>query len=296
LNRRKTFPVQYVMRPNLDFRGYAGTVANGMIYPRQPVIALPGGQRSHIHRIVTADGDLAAAGAGRAVTLTLTDEIDISRGDVIVAADDPLTASTEVTARLLWMAEVPHSPGVSLQVKLGTATANARIARLQHGIDVHSFEPRPAATLALNELGVAEIVFDRPLVIAEYATSRELGALVLVDRVTNQTVALGVVDSVPIHLRPAEMPVHTRPDKVHRVIGYASSMRRAVFLQRMTDRLLRGLALFGIVVWLSGNWTLASVVGLADVVLGFILNGAVALVWRHWRHARSQSELLGAGH
>jgi len=290
------FPVQYVNRPTLDFRGYAGTVANGVIYAHQPVIALPGGQRSRIDRIVTADGDIATAVAGQAVTLTLTDEIDISRGDVIVPADDPLAAGTEVTARLLWMAEAPHSPGQSLQIKLGTATANARVAGVRHAIDIHSFQPRPAATLAMNEIGVARIVFDRPLVTADYATDRELGALVLVDRMTNQTVALGVVESAPPRLRLDETQIHVRPDKVHRVIGYAGSTKRAVFLQRMMGRLLRGLVLFGIVVWLSGNWTLASVVGLADVVLGPLLNSAVASAWRHWRHARSHTELLGAGH
>jgi sulfate adenylyltransferase subunit 1 (EFTu-like GTPase family) len=290
------FPVQYVNRPNLDFRGYAGTVASGAIYARQPVIALPGGHRSRIDRIVTADGDLATAAAGQAVTLTLTDEIDISRGDVIVPADDPLAAGAEVTARVLWMDEEPLSPGQNLLVKLGTATANARVARLHHAIDIHSFEPRMAATLAMNEIAVAEIVFDRPLVNADYATDRELGALVLVDRMTNRTVALGVVESAPTQVRAEETPIHVRPDKVHRVIGYSGSMKRAVFWQRMTGRLLRGLALFGIVVWLSGNWTLASVVGLADVVLGPLLNGAVASAWRHWRHARSQNELLGARH
>ena len=113
---------------------------------------------------------------------------------------------------------------------------------------------------------------------------------------TNQTVALGVVESAPPRLRLDETQIHVRPDKVHRVIGYAGSTKRAVFLQRMMGRLLRGLVLFAIVVWLSGNWTLASVVGLADVVLGPLLNSAVASAWRHWRHARSHTELLGAGH
>jgi hypothetical protein len=113
---------------------------------------------------------------------------------------------------------------------------------------------------------------------------------------TNQTVALGVVERAPARAASDEPAIRTRPNKVHRVIGYAGSMKRAVFLQRMTGRFLRGLVLFGIVVWLSGNWTLASVVGSADVILGPILNGAVASAWRHRRHARSHTELLGAGH
>ena len=295
------FPVQLVTRPNLDFRGYAGTVGNGVMYAHQPVIVLPGGQRSRIARIVTADGNLDTAIAGQAVTVTLADEIDVSRGDVIVPADDPMTVSSQVTARLLWMAEDSLNSGQNLQIRIGTATANARVARLRHAIDIHSFEPREAATLAMNEIGVADIVFDKNLAADFYSSDRVLGGLVLVDRMTNQTVAMGMIEATPREPRLAETPIQLRPDvarsdTVHRLIGNSGSMKRAVFWQRMAGRILRGLMLAIIVVALSGNWTLATVVGLADVVLGPILNRAVASAWRGWRHSRSRSEPLGAGH
>ena len=290
------FPVQLVTRPNLDFRGYAGTVANGVVYAHQPVIALPGGQRSRIARIVTADGDLSVAVAGQAVTLTLSDEIDISRGDVIVPADDPLTTRTEITARLLWMAEDTLTPGRSLMAKVGTATANARVTNLRHAVDIHSFEARPAMILAMNEIGVADIAFDKPLVTAEYADDRELGAFILVDRMTNQTVALGVVEAAPTDTRPEAPTARDRPGTMHRLIGNSGSMKRARFWQRMAGPVLRGLILFAIVVALSDNWFLGAVVGVADVVLGPLLNRAVASAWRGWRHARSRTEMVGAGH
>lgn len=290
------FPVQYVNRPNLDFRGYAGTVASGVIHARQPVIVLPGGQRSRIARIVTADGDLSSAIAGQAVTLTLNDEIDISRGDVIVPADDPLTAATAVTARLLWMGEAPLTPPRSLRVRLGTATANAHVVRLQHAIDIETFEPRPAATLTMNEIGLAELAFDRPVVTDQYVVDQVLGALILVDRVTNQTVALGVIEhSSAREADGGQTPLSVRPDRVHRFIGNAGSTKRAVFMQRMMGRTLRGLVLCSIVVPVSDNWALGGVVGLADVILSPLLNRAVASVWRHWRHARSHFEMLGTG-
>ncbi len=289
------FPVQYVNRPNLDFRGYAGTVAGGVIHARQPVITLPGGQRSRIERIVTAEGDLSSAVAGQAVTLTLNDAIDISRGDVIVAADDPLTATTLVTARLLWMGETPLAPGQSFRIRLGAAAANGHVTRLHHAIDIERFEPRPATTLVMNEIGLADLAFDRPLVTDQYATDRVLGSLILVDRMTNQTVALGVIEDSQIEASGEQALLSVRSNRVHRLIGNAGSTKRAVFMQRMTGRTLRGLVLCAIVVAVSDNWVLGGVVGLADIVLSPLLNRAVAAAWRHWRHVRSHTEILGTG-
>jgi bifunctional enzyme CysN/CysC len=292
---RFRFPVQYVNRPDPDFRGYAGTVAHGVIRARQPVIALPGGQRSRIARIVTANGDLSSAIAGQAVTLTLNDEIDISRGDVIVPADDPLTATTLVAARLLWMGETPLTPGQSLRVRLGAAAANGHVARLRHAVDIESFEPRPATTLAMNEIGLVDIAFDRPLVTDQYTTDRVLGSLILVDRMTNQTVALGVIEDPPTEASDGRTLLSVRPDRVHRFIGNAGSTKRAVFVQRTTGRTLRGLVLCAIVVAVSDNWVLGGIVALADVVLSPLLNRAVAAAWRHRRHARSHIEILDTG-
>ena len=270
------FPVQLVNRPNLDFRGYAGTVCSGTAYANQPVIVQPSGARSRIARIVTADGELASAEAGQAVTLTLTDEIDISRGDVIVPADSPLTSVSEITARVLWMVEEPLSIGQGLLIKIGAATANVRVASLYHAIDIHSFATRPASQLAMNEIGVAELVFDKPLAAAAYATDRELGALVLIDRMTNQTVALGVVDATPtsVEAEAGEKPAATTraPAVAPATVPRAEADQVSVW----SGRLLSAAVLAGLVAGVSGNAMLAAAVGIADIVLCPILTRLIA--------------------
>jgi sulfate adenylyltransferase subunit 1 (EFTu-like GTPase family) len=277
------FPVQWVNRPSLDFRGYAGTIASGVVHAHQPVIVLPSRQRSRIASIVTADGLLETASAGQAVTLTLANEVDVSRGDTIVPADDPLAAGTDVTARVLWMVDEPLTVGQSLVVKLGSATANARVAGLHHAIDIHSFSPRPATALALNEIGVADLVFDKPLVTAAYSVDRELGAFVLIDRVTNQTVALGVIeqrshsaDTKGIAALPAWRGTMLR------VVGPAGSRERWQFWQTVVSRLLVAGVLALVVVALSRNAMLAALVGLAELVLRPILGRLVKSAWQRW--------------
>jgi bifunctional enzyme CysN/CysC len=261
------FPVQWVNRPSLDFRGYAGSVASGVMYAHQPVVILPGGQPTRIAQIVTADGPLPRAVAGQAVTVTLGDEIDVSRGDVIVPAGDLLTASDTVTARLLWMVEAPLSAGQNLLIKLGNATANARLVRLHHAVDIHSFATRPATNLAMNEIGVAELAFDKPLVTAAYAANRELGALVLIDRMTNRTVALGVVEAAVVQTRqPVPEP--------------ANAEERVRFWQTMANRFLTASALYAIVVALSHDVVLAAIVALAEVALRPILSRLLKSAWK----------------
>jgi sulfate adenylyltransferase large subunit len=188
-------PVQWVNRPTQTFRGYAGTVASGTVRPGDAIMVLPAGQRSRIARIVTADGDLDHAVEGQAVTLTLETEIDVSRGDVIVAADDSLAAHQELQVQLLWMAEPPLEVGRSYALQIGTATANARVAALHHAIDIRSFAARPASSLAVNEIGLVSLQLDRPVVATRYAEDRELGGIILIDRLSNQTAALGMVES-----------------------------------------------------------------------------------------------------
>jgi bifunctional enzyme CysN/CysC len=188
-------PVQWVNRPTQTFRGYAGTVASGTVGPGDAVMVLPAGQRSRIARIVTADGDLDQAVEGQAVTLTLETEIDVSRGDVIVAADDSLAACQDVQVQLLWMTEPPLEVGRSYALQIGTATANARVAALHHAIDIRSFAARPASSLAVNEIGLVSLQLDRAVVATRYAEDRELGGIILIDRLSNQTAALGMVES-----------------------------------------------------------------------------------------------------
>jgi bifunctional enzyme CysN/CysC len=260
-------PVQWVNRPNLDFRGYAGTIAGGVAKVGQPVAILPAGLQSRITRIVTADGDLTSAVEGQPVTLTLADEIDVSRGDVIVPATHIIPGRTRVSARLLWMDENRLTKGASLIVKLASATANARMAELNHAIDIHSFTPRSAVSLGMNEIGLVDLVFDRPLVATDYQTSRELGAFILIDRMTNQTVALGVIEPSGDSGKSASFWRETL------------AAERPEFWQSATSRLLGAGALGGLVFALTGNAIAAAAVAVGELILSPALRQCVQAVW-----------------
>jgi bifunctional enzyme CysN/CysC len=198
-------PVQLVLRPNSEFRGYAGTVTSGVVREGQAVVALPSGQSAHVARIVTADGDRDSAESGRAVTITLDREIDVARGDVLAAADDAPTASASVEAELIWMATDPLVAGREFTVRLGTASAHARIVSIRHAIDIQTYAYRKPASLKLNEIGLVELAFDKPLVTRPYALDRTLGAMILVDRLTHQTVGMATVQALisPPRWRPS---------------------------------------------------------------------------------------------
>ena len=187
-------PVQWVNRPDLDFRGYAGTIASGAIKRGDEIMALPGARRSKVARIIGPDGERDQAIAGEAVTLTLTDEIDVSRGDVLASTPHHLKPRRTMDARLLWMIDAPLAPGRDYIIQLATGTANARIAALHHQIDVESFQPRHAQVLTMNQIGFVSLACDKALVMADYRQDRDLGAFILIDRLTNQTAALGVIE------------------------------------------------------------------------------------------------------
>ncbi len=204
-------PVQWVNRPDLDFRGYAGSIASGVIKRGDEIVALPGARRSKVARIIGPNGEREEAQAGEAVTLTLSDEIDVSRGDVLASTPHHLKPRRNLDARLLWMIDAPMTPGRDYIIQLATGTANARIAVLHHQIDVESFAPRPAQSLAMNQIGVVSLTCDKSLVMADYRQDRDLGAFILIDRLTNQTAALGVVEpsvATPAtsHIAPAVEP------------------------------------------------------------------------------------------
>ncbi len=186
-------PVQWVNRPNLDFRGFSGLVASGSIAPGDAVRILPGGRTSTIARVVAFGGDLPSAVAGQSVTLTLADEIDCSRGDVIVAADSPPEASDQFEATVVWMADEAMLPGRSYWLKLATQTVTATIQQPKYAINVNTMERLAAKTLELNAIGVANLSTDRPLVFEPYADNRQLGGFILVDKITNATVAAGML-------------------------------------------------------------------------------------------------------
>ena len=187
-------PVQWVCRPNLDFRGFAGTVCAGAFETGEEVAVLPSGKRSHIARIVTQDGDLVRAGHGQAVTLTLTDEIDVSRGDVIVSARNPCETADQFAAHLIWMDEAELIPGRGYWLKIGARTVNATVTEIKHKIDINSQEPLAAKTLHLNEIGICNLNLDHAIAFEPYALNRTLGGFILIDRQSNATVAAGTLD------------------------------------------------------------------------------------------------------
>ena len=188
-------PVQWVSRPDLDFRGFAGQVVGGSVRPGDEVRVLPSGRTSTVARIVTYDGDLPEAVAGQSVTLTLADEVDVSRGDLLAAADDSPEVADRFTADLVWMAEEPLQPGRPYLLKLGARTVTATISRPDHQVDVNTMEHLPAQTLALNEIGVVTVSLDRAVPFDPYSTNRDTGGFVLVDRLSNGTVAAGMLRS-----------------------------------------------------------------------------------------------------
>ncbi|SKA25865.1 sulfate adenylyltransferase subunit CysN [Consotaella salsifontis] len=186
-------PVQWVNRPNLDFRGYSGTVASGGIAPGEKVVVLPSRQTSCVKSIIGPGGNARRAAAGEAVTITLADELDISRGDVIAVEGDRLESARSVEADILWMVDRPVVAGMRFLVRLGTAQSPATLRLLHHAVDIHSFQEKPVDELVMNAIGRATVAFDRPLAAAPYEETRELGSFILIDQVTGETVALGLV-------------------------------------------------------------------------------------------------------
>ena len=186
-------PVQWVNRPHLDFRGFAGTIEAGGVRPGDPVRLLPSGRITRIDRIVTMDGDLKEAVAGQSVTLTLSDAVDCSRGDMIAAADAPPSIADQFAATIIWMDDAPLLPGRGYLMKIGTQTVGATVQPPEHVVDVNSLAKLSARTLRSNDIGVAEVFTDRPIVFEDYATSAALGGFILIDRATNATVAAGMI-------------------------------------------------------------------------------------------------------
>jgi sulfate adenylyltransferase large subunit len=190
------FPVQWVNRPSHDFRGFSGFIAGGNVKPGDIVRILPAGRDTRIARIVTADGDLAHAVAGQSVTLTLAEEIDVSRGDMLVSPVSPAKVGDRLSAKLLWLVREPLALDKSYLLKLGTKTTPACVRKVSSHIRIESGLAEPAAagaTLAFNEIGEAELALDTAVVCDPYEENRDTGGFILIDRVTNETVAVGMV-------------------------------------------------------------------------------------------------------
>jgi bifunctional enzyme CysN/CysC len=187
-------PVQWVCRPDSTFRGFAGSIVAGGVKPGDEIVALPSGRRSTVARIVTADGDLARASAGQAVTLTLGDELDISRGDVIAAAHSPPQVADQFAVHLLWLGEHALLPGRPYWLKIGARTVGATVTEIKHKVDVNTQEHLAAKHLELNEVAYCNLHLDQAVAFEAYADNRELGAFILIDRQSNATVAAGTLD------------------------------------------------------------------------------------------------------
>mgnify|MGYP006192731017 FL=1 len=185
--------VQWVNRPNLDFRGFSGQIATGTVHPGDAIRVLPSGKTTTIKKIVTLDGELQEAVAGQSVTLCFDDEIDCSRGDVIAAADNPPEVADQFESTIVWMADDALIPGRSYWLKLGTQMVSATVQAPKYTVNVNSMEHMAAKTLELNAIGVAEISTDKPIVFAPYADNHALGGFILIDKISNATVAAGML-------------------------------------------------------------------------------------------------------
>jgi bifunctional enzyme CysN/CysC len=212
------FPVQWVNRPDLDFRGFSGTIAGGKIKAGDTIAVAKSGRTSTVKRIVTMDGDLPEAVAGAAVTLVLADEVDISRGDVLCAPSARPDVSGQFAAHLLWMAEDELLPGRQYLLKLGTTTVPVQVTALKHKIDVNTLDQHAAKTLQLNEVGYGNFSTSQPIAFDAYRDNRDMGGFILIDRFTNATVGAGMIDfglrrATNVHWQALDVDKQTRAEQ-----------------------------------------------------------------------------------
>ncbi len=219
-------PIQWVNRPNQNFRGFAGTIASGVVRKGDAIRALPSGRQSRIARIVTQDGDLDEAVAGQSITLTLTDEIDVSRGDVISSSDSPPAVADQFQCTIIWMHDEPMLPGRPYLLKLGTRTVTGSITAPKYKVNVNTLEHLAAKQLELNEIGVCNISLDRPVAFDPYADNREMGGFILIDKLSNDTVGAGLLSYA---LRRAEN-IHWQALDVNKQARSALKGQRACVL------------------------------------------------------------------
>ena len=187
-------PVQWVNRPNLDFRGFSGTIATGRVKPNDSIVVAGSGRTSKVSRVVTMDGDLDEAVAGQAVTLTLADEVDISRGDILAPAAQRPEVADQFAAHVLWMTEEEMLPGRQYLLKIGARTVPASVTELKHKIDVNTLDHSAAKTLALNEVGYGNLSLAQSIAFDPYTENRDTGGFILIDRFSNNTVGAGMID------------------------------------------------------------------------------------------------------
>ncbi|MCP3860221.1 MAG: sulfate adenylyltransferase subunit CysN, partial [Phycisphaeraceae bacterium] len=234
-------PVNHVIRPDLDFRGFGGRIESGVVRPGDRVTVLPAGTESKVQRISTFDGDLEIAGAPRSVAIVLEDEVDASRGDMIVATEHLPTTSDRIAADLVWMHEEELQPGREFILRHGTRVTPCRVRRIIHRLDVDTLENVESNSLALNEIGRVEIETDSPLVFDPYEAVRGTGSLILVDRIGNWTMAAGMIRGKAAEARWTATPI-SGADRVGEEGLVSADERAARFGQKPATILLTGLA------------------------------------------------------
>jgi len=219
-------PVQWVNRPHLDFRGFSGTIASGDIRTGEEIIVLPSGKRSTVKNIVTYDGNLDHATTDQAITLTLNDEIDISRGDVICSVNTPAEQTDQITAQILWMSDHEMIPGRSYQLKTSNETLSASITELRHKIDVNNLKKQAGKTLSLNEVGSCKLSLSKSIAFDPYKNNRTTGSFILIDRTTNATIGVGMIDH---SLRRADN-IHWQDLEIHKQVRAEQKLQKPCML------------------------------------------------------------------
>ena len=262
--------VQWVSRPTADFRGYCGMIAGGEVWPGMEIIVQPSGQRTRIDQIITAGGALDHAGVGQSVTLTLTDNVDVSRGDLLAAAGAPAQVSDKLNARIFWMGQNTLAPGGRYHIKLGTASAAAVIAGPMKLIDLaQDAAIKPVDRLMSNEFGLCRLEVDRPLAADRYDQNRETGSFILIDAETHDTVAMGLIEAAGDTAALSE-PIRTSiighvAVRVAAILGARESHSRSI-AKALSWRATGSIDTFVISWIITGNTTIAGSIAITEIV------------------------------
>lgn len=278
-------PVQWVNRPNADFRGFAGFVASGRVRPGDRVRVLPSGLETSLAQIVTMDGELNEAVAGQSVTLTLSDEVDISRGDVIASVERQAQVSDRIEARLFWMAAEHLKEGDQFLLKLGAAAVPARVERVRQRVDLASLASVPVSSLGANDIGHVILALDQSIAFDPYTESRRTGGFILIDRESFDTIAIGLVDRAA-----AEEPVNlqvVRSNAPFAWIKWSGEQKRRSALKAMSWRVIGSIATMGAAVVLTQDIRLAAAIGATEVVTKLVLYYGHERLWARIRYGLS---------
>lgn len=296
LHQGTVLPVQWVNRPDSGFRGYSGNLALGHLRTGDEVAVLPSGKTSRVERILTPAGDTSHAAVGQALTVTLTDKIDISRGDLIVSAAQRPNLRRSLRARLLWTGETPLALGDRYGLKLASSQVNAVVTTLHHSVDVTTFAEIAATSLATNDIGAVTLELDKAIGTLPFAASTELGGFILIDRISHETVAFGFVDEdappPAVTTSSTAGTVAVLMAGLRRRIGPAGSLARSEVAGLLLGNLLASLIPAGLVYGLTGSLSWALLVVAADLLLRpLVLGGAWAGARRLWRRRQSRNQL-----